>query len=375
MAAQLADATLAGEPIASVIATLVQQVLIVSRRGFWLDYADAPVDRPYLVAYDAEQIVDWDTIVVSGDTRLSYLVLREVERTRNDFQVTVADRYRRIRLVDGLVEVELWKKAEDGKTWVVTETKQPTRRGARLDFIPFVFVNADGITPPVRKPVLLDLVDLNLSHYRTSADLEHGRHFTGLPQPVVIGANPQTSLRIGSASVWPLPAGGDAKYMEFTGAGLKTLENALDQKERQMAVLGTRMLEQQKKTQEAADTVRLRHAGDDATLASIVGACEQGVTWLLRRWAWWAGFSQDLDDAAIGVTLNKEWDGVDIPIDGLSLLAQADKISFATLYFNLQRLGLTRPDVTAEQERQQILSEGGADPMAPRLPTPEPEVA
>lgn len=386
MEEQLRDATLAGEPIGGLIGALVEEGLKVSRHGLLLDYSET-AKRPYVVSYTAEQIRDWDTVVVDGDVILSYLVLEEVVTQREGFEIKHVTQYRRLRLVpEGpagalVVDVQVWQKTggdgPDKDTWRVIQTIRPERRGVRLTFLPFVIISSNGITPDVRKPAMLDLVAVNLSHYRTSADLEHGRHFTGLPQPVVIGATPDKDVQIDSSKVWPLPVGGDAKYMEFTGTGLKTLETALDQKERRMAVLGSRMLEPQKKAVEAAAALKMRQAGDDATLASVVGAIELGLTFLLRRWAWWGGYAQTPDAADIAITLNKDFVGTDIPLDSLSLLAQAEKLSFATLYYNLERAGLTRPGITAEQERQQILLEGGSDPHegAPHagVPTPKPK--
>jgi hypothetical protein len=96
----------------------------------------------------------------------------------------------------------------------------PLMNGKPLDFIPFTFLSADDTTPEVDEPPLIDLVNMNLSHYRTCADLEHGAHFTGLPTPYVCGAqleNPNDKLYIGSQSAWMLKSP-DAKvgFLEFT---------------------------------------------------------------------------------------------------------------------------------------------------------------
>jgi hypothetical protein len=61
----------------------------------------------------------------------------------------------------------------------------PLMNGKPLDFIPFTFLSTDDNTAEVDEPPLIDLVNVNLSHYRTCADLEHGAHFTGLPTPYI----------------------------------------------------------------------------------------------------------------------------------------------------------------------------------------------
>src|SRR5206468_661127 len=136
-------------------------------------------------------------------------------------------------------------------------------------FIPFTFVGATSLSPNVDKPPLLDLVEVNLSHYRSSADLEHGRHYTALPTPWVSGMRPDSNLRIGAGVAWVLEdPTAKAGMLEFTGQGLQALEKALESKEKQMAVLGARLLEMQPRLQETAEAVRLRHNGDAATLST-----------------------------------------------------------------------------------------------------------
>lgn len=382
--AHLSDVTLAGEPFASFAPSVVAEILKIGRRGVLLDYADR-ASRPYWVPYDAEAIPLWDTLTVNGDNILTFLVLKECEQVRDGFAVKATEKYRVCELVldEGAerprYQVTMWTKVSAqgaSDKWIAGPPVTPLRLGAPLSFIPFVFFGPFGITPSIDDPPLMDVGDVLLSHYRSSADLEHGRHYTALPTPVVTGTASTAPLSIGSSSAWVLPeAGAKAEYLEFKGLGLQSLEKALADKERLATILGSRLLESQKVAPEAAATVAMRHAGDDATLQTIVGAASLGLTMLLRMHAWWAGASQIVDDPKVSVALNTEFVTPAIPLDALSLLAEADKISFATLYYNLGKAGLTRPGVTAEQERQQILAEGGADPMAPRLPAPEPEVA
>jgi hypothetical protein len=91
-----------------------------------------------------------------------------VEKSSERFRVLLLDE-------EGYYKVEIWSDGRDG--YQITDEFFPTRRGERLAFIPFTFLGPVSIKPYVAKPPLLDLVDVNLSHYRTSADLEHGRHW------------------------------------------------------------------------------------------------------------------------------------------------------------------------------------------------------
>ena len=65
--------------------------------------------------------------------------------------------------------------------------------GAPLNFIPFVIVNPSGLGVTIEEPPLLDLVAVNLSHYKTSADLEWATYYVAFPQ-IAILAKPQTKI-------------------------------------------------------------------------------------------------------------------------------------------------------------------------------------
>src|SRR5438093_9570159 len=85
------------------------------------------------------------------------------------------------------------------------------------------------------------------------ADYKHGLHFTALPTAWVSGFDKAATLRIGSSTAWVSETpGATAGFLEFKGQGLMTFENAMDRDERLMAVLGTRMLEAQKRVGETA---------------------------------------------------------------------------------------------------------------------------
>jgi hypothetical protein len=240
----------------------------------------------------------------------------------------------------------------------------PTRNGRPLDFIPFVGIGPRGVSIRVDKPPLLDLVDVNLSHYRNSADLEHGRHFTALPTPYITGwmepgEGSASTLRIGSGAAWTL-SNPESKVgmLEFTGQGLRALEVALDHKEMQMAVLGARLLEATPKTGETAEAVRLRHSGEHAVLGTMTSAVSQGLSKILRWHIWWMGLEPE--SRVAGVELNRDYfDSVMSPNEAEALMKmwQAGSITFETLYWNLQRGEWARPGVSVEEEKAQLETE------------------
>jgi hypothetical protein len=260
----------------------------------------------------------------------------------------------------------------------IIEEIVPVRRGKPLDFIPFYFVNATGAEAEVSKPPLLDLVDLNLSHYRTLADLEHGRHFVALPTPWISGAavNDQNEVQIGPSGVLILEKGGAAGMLEFSGAGLRALETADEQKRKMMSVLGARLLEEQAMANETASAVGMRHSGEQAVLRTIVQVLEQQLSRALQAHAWWMGTEKTTDDLDfVEVELNKDFFSVRMqPAELAQLLAalQADGISYKTFYHNLAIGGITRPGVDDEEEQREI--ENKTDTPASSMPNAAPQL-
>jgi hypothetical protein len=245
------------------------------------------------------------------------------------------------------------------KDWAIVDTISPSMRGNPVPFIPALFIGVGGVQSSVERPPLEDLVEVNLSHYRTSADLEHGRHFTALPTPWAAGFPIEGELRIGSGVAWvSQDSNAKAGYLEFSGAGLGSLERALEQKEKLMATLGARLLEPQRAAAESAAALRLRQSGESSVIQALAVHVSTAITKLLRWGADWVG----IPSADIEYRLNT--DLFDEPLQPQEIAElvkswQAGAISWSTLYANLQAGEITRPGVTSEQERADIDGELG----------------
>jgi hypothetical protein len=224
---------------------------------------------------------------------------------------------------------------------ITDEDAIPSIRGRPLDFIPFQFININNLLPDVDKPPLLDLCQVNISHFKNSADLEHGIHMTALPTPwiagdLVGGQEERKELRIGSGTAWHLEQGAQVGMLEFTGAGLEAIANRMKQKEDYMAFLGSRLLANQKAGVEAAYTVQMRHTGDNSVLASIADTMGQGLAKCLDWYLMWLGQME----SDVGVEINKDFIAQPMSSDELkSLVAawQAGAFGDETLFFNLQK--------------------------------------
>jgi hypothetical protein len=379
----LDDVTMSGVPFLLFAESVCEEAMKLGRVGILVDYPEASVVnmtmadaaaqnlRPMMQLYRAEAIINWKVARVDNVWQLVMVVLREHEAISIDeFTQKYEDRYRVLDLIDRRYRVRMFKR--DGAADVLLSEVYPFMGGKPLNFIPFTFLGTDDVTPEVDDPPLIDLVNVNLSHYRNTADLEHGAHFTGLPTPWIAGWQPDAAgekLYIGSSSAWTFKSkDAKAEFLEFKGEGLKTLVDLIDDKELQMSVLGARMLEPQKRGVEAAETVAVHRKGEESMLSSAAQAISLGVERALEWFAYWAGAGED---AEVTFELNRDFYPQAMTPQELTALVgawQSGAISDQTLFDNLKQGEVISEDVKFEDERARIAN--SAPKLAPVLTLP-----
>jgi hypothetical protein len=340
--------------------------------------------RPSLQMYVAESIINWKTTRVDNMVVLSMVVLKEqMAETKDEFEDKMVDVYRVLDM-DGLFyRVRLFRRTQERKDEIVAAAPRtpagvrpaidPTRAnegfeqigedlfplmdGEPMTYIPFVFMSAEDLEPNASDPPLIDLVNLNLSHYRTTADYEHGAHFTGLPTPWISGhtqENKNEKLYVGSSHAWVFPRPETrVGYLEFGGQGLGTLKEVLDRKEQQMAILGARMLEPQKRGVEKPEAMSIYRKGEESTLSMVAQTVSMGLERALKWFAEWAG----ADPKNLIFEINRNF--LTLPMDAgmLSSLVsgwQMGAFSDRTLFDNLQRGEVISDEKTFEEEQTEI---------------------
>jgi len=401
--------TMDGTSIAGLARTVVSEQISLGRIGILVDAVTGPggLTLPYLQPYVTERIVSWDAARLEPNgTRVTVRVVLEEEDLEADpedrYAFVHAQRWRVLRLglpaeLEALAELVGWpspvripsplpgepnavywqetwvqKKDASGRRTdekVLTGVKLPIRNGGRvLRSIPFVPIGVTRLSLVPEGPPIKALCNLNLSHYRTSADHEQGLHYTAIPTPWASGFDPEgdEELYIGSGVAWVTanPAA-RAGMLEFTGAGLGQLQKALEHKEKLMAAVGSRLLEEPPKGVEAAETVRLRQAGESSALTVIAATASAGLTRALRIAADWAGISES-QVAEVGVELNRDINviGIDPPkLLALMQAVQGGLLSWQQFYRALERGEVFEDGWTMEDEARAIAA-GGPLPSA-----------
>lgn len=343
---------------------LVRETLRLGRAGILVDFprveddgattqaeAEQRGENPYLTLYKSEEIRNWHVQREGGNTELKALILNEqFENQDGYFGVDVEEQYRLLEIVGedddtaptGVYRQQIWRKskADDESGFFLHSEVIPRIGGEPLRQIPFTFCGKSNTTSELESPPLMDLAEVNLSHYRSQADLEHGGHFTALPTITVIGADAdEVDITVGpeKANFLENPDA-DIKMLEYTGEGLKQLMEIIDRKEDMMADLGARMVMNQEAASDAMETVQLKQQGSNSVIANIADTCgmayEQALRWMSR---WKAGDRNREVDVSIEFNKDLLPQGI-TPKMFKQLLAalQQGKITKQTFFENLQ---------------------------------------
>ena len=414
----VADADLEHTPLSAYAKSVTHEVIAVGRAGTLVDWEDKSELRAFVLMYETENIINWQSQRVNGHNLLTLVVLKEYGKnlqqtppngklSDDPFQADEVEQLRVLKLVPGAsrtgdqstpaadgstswtYQVELWQqqpgKSKRTKTeWVVVDSRTPVRRGKPLPLIPFVFHGPKHSRPKVDKLPRADIIALNLDHYRLSADYRHGLHFTALPTAWVCGFDKTSSLRIGSSTAWVAETpGATAGFLEFHGQGLTTFERAMTQDELLMAVLGSRMMEEQKRVGETAASIELRQSGENAVLSAVSFSISESLSQVLRWVYWWNSTESmpgDIGDKTVLVSLNADFTLNGMASNEITAVVaawQAGAISRDTM-FDLFRMGDVLPVGRSNEDEAKLVAGTpqpapvAADPGAVTLPVAAP---
>jgi hypothetical protein len=194
-------------------------------------------------------------------------------------------------------------------------------------------------------------------------------HFTALPTPYGVGIQTkegESQFKIGSTA-FNFYSSPQAKlaFLEFEGKGLETLENEKEKLIESMVVLGSNMLQGDKKTAEAENTVAMRSAGQNASLISTADTVSRGITRVLEIMAEWYNTSGE-----VTYSLNTDYNLTQISPQLLKEIIAGNtlgKIPLVVLYNSLKDGELLTEDIKSFEEFKEAL-ENEAPVVASAIP-------
>lgn len=344
-------------PLSVMIEQMVREVMAMGRFGLMLDFPQnntTVLTPPHFVTWTAETIEDFKVQYIDSQLELTQVILASDESLDGD-QIFLD-----LCLEDGIYRIRRYVQGANKARADIGEEIIPTVKGKPLTFIPFIFVSDKNLNPNDEKPPLLDLCNLNLGHYRNSADREHAMFLTATPTPWIAGNVPidKVPTSIGSGTVWNLPEGTQVGMLEFQGPSMTAFKELMGEKLDQMASLGARMLSTSMNRNETTATATQRSRSELSLLQSVVVMVEAALTRLLRLASEWMG--EQPDD--VSVTFSRDF--IEVTMDPAGMVAQmklwqSGAISRQTLYENLQQGEIARADRSFDEETDLIDEEGG----------------
>jgi hypothetical protein len=330
---------------------LAKEVLITNRVGVLVDYSDEQ-GRTYLTQYKAEEIINWKTQVIGGLTQLSLVVLEGVVNDSEDvFKCKEQTEWRVLILEEGVYYVRDYIKKETSANsfeFVLVREFIPKMNGKTMDFIPFYFITNQGITFEISSSPMLDFVNVNLGHYKNSADYENMLHWTGAKTIIVKGWDDSKVFPVGGCA--KMPTDGDAKFLE--AASDSGLKDELVHKEEQMAAMGTSLISGKGRYVQSAETSRIQSQGEYATLADISNALSDSMTIVANVMAEWDGNTDE-----INIEYNGDFELSEVDPQTLTSFmgaVQAGYMSWETYFYNMQNKELYPDGWTIKDEQKSI---------------------
>jgi len=211
--------------------------------------------RPYFIPLDAYKIWGWRQRTTLPNSQLSQLRLHE--------QAVVPDG-------------EFGEKYEDrirvlypGRYELYNQEGLLERGRYSLNEIPFVPIYTNRTGMLTSTPPLLDIANLNITHYQRQADLIHALHIAAMPILVLEGWDDTDSASVGVNYALAMQPGNKAYYVGADSSSFSAQQEELSSLEAQMSTLGVTKLLGQKFVAESADAKRIDQAQANSVMSIV----------------------------------------------------------------------------------------------------------
>lgn len=320
--------------------------------------------RPYWIGYRADQIVNWRSTVIDGQTVLNQVTLKECSyEPAGMFGEEEVTKYRVLRrILDA--ETEKWivgweiyreTKGQDGQTIYFVE-KSGILPIPEIPLAP-IYARKTGFL--TSRPPLLDLALINIAHYQKYSDFSTYEHIASRPILWFRGRDKAKKVEaIGAYSFFDVDAnGGHVGYAETTGAALATCQADLDHLEEQMAALGLAIMAGNKPQPGTATEALLDHVQADSDLVTAARSLKDALELCLK---WTAQYVDPTATSGGSVELGATMEQLTLTPEEMRIwLDAADRIfSRETIYKVFARAGKLPEEFNAEEEARSIEENG-----------------
>ncbi|AUR91803.1 coil containing protein [Vibrio phage 1.165.O._10N.261.51.B7] len=236
---------------------------------------------PRIQKYEAQDVINWKTQRIGSTVKVCMVVLRERKDVAEDMFSHECEKQYRVLMInsEGYYEQRLY---QDDESYEVYDVRV---NGQRINYIPGYFVGSEENDSTVDGAPLYDLSEVNIAHYRNSADNEESSFIVGQPTLVIAPsadfgspeqfaqANPN-GVAVGSRSGINVGAGGSAQMLQASENNLAK-QNMRD-KEDQARQIGAELISPSKN--ETAEAARIQKGADTSVLSAVAGNVSEAYT-------------------------------------------------------------------------------------------------
>lgn len=293
MEGMLSNATDDGFSLRQLFMRVVRQSISHGRIPMLVNVDD--YGEPYITTYRAESAINWKLGSQDGRRDLVLAVMREArDKGDDEFSHETETVYRIFYMRDGVcytrVEDEDGTIVEDERPLGTTDTGGNLLR--HLEYIPVIYCGSTDNSPDVDEVPLLSMARAALKSYQLSADYFTALHQTSHPQPWVSGLDQSIDLRVtGPSAAWDLGPNGSCGYLEFQGAGIAAVREAMGDQKNSALEAGAKVMDVG--GTESGEARKVRQNDQQATLHSIVMTAAAAIEQALKYAAEWTGRNPD----------------------------------------------------------------------------------
>lgn len=325
-----------------------------AEEGLSLEQVNALQLRASIIPYTAEQVVNWRTDTVNGRKLLTLIVIAESYKTDDDeFGHEYETQYRVLRLREEGYSQQIYREDEP-----YTEEVFPRKAdGSVWQQIPAIFVGSKNNDSTIDDAPLSDIADVNIAHYRNSADYEESCFITGQPSLFITHSlnmeewyeyNPE-GIKLGARSGHVLGDSGSATLLQPNANNL--VAEAMRAKEAQMVAIGARIITD-RGNNETAEGARIRFASENSVLGDIVNNLSEAIQTCIGWCVEYMGGSDQFE-----FELNSEF--YDKSVDPqliMSMVQLMDRqiISDQDIFMRLKAAGIIDGERTLEDVRDEL---------------------
>lgn len=347
-------ATIDGLTLESLARRLTRAVLSYGRVGIAVTVNEA--GSPIFAVYNAASIMNWaedESLVVLDETG---------PVMQDDLSWDTVKKRLVIEIIDQTVKAVRYTSI-DGN-WTPEDLPAYTMRGGGgVNFLPFVFIDTNDLTPEPDEVPLLPLARLSAKMFRQDANYQQTLTLSSTPQPVISGMSPDDENRpkaMGGGLIWFLPDPSQrAEILEFTGASAGAQRQAIQDTLQAAIQAGARLFATADEQQESGEARKIKYAAQTATLTGIALTVGAGLEKVLKMAAQITGANPD----DVVVEINTDFIDSTIGAQEMTAIIQGATggiLSDQTAYELFQKGGRANPDRDWEAERELINQQGPA---------------